>query len=396
MLMHRIKLENLLSFGPNVQELELGPLNVLIGPNGSGKSNLIEAISLLRAAPNDITAPIREGGGGDHWVWRGEAYPGESRVEAVLETDIFDFLRPPLRYSLTFGPFHYGMMSFREEITEFEPIGSRTGNVERYLDRSIDRVTLRYRDESVGTVQQPMDPNLIRSDQSILSQIRDPFHYPEITSMGTALAGIHLYRSWFYGRSTPQRLPQRADLPNHTLMEDGRNLGMILNRLESDSQSKNRLLVALRRLYDGIDDFYVQVEAGSIQVFLREGSLPVPATRLSDGTLRYLCLLAILCDPSPPPLVCIEEPELGLHPDILPGLADLFREASERCQLIVTTHSDTFVDALTETPESIIICEKEEQQTRLRRLERKDLSHWLEKYRLGELWTSGELGGNRW
>ena len=92
-------------------------------------------------------------------------------------------------------------------------------------------------------------------------------------------------------------------------------------------------------------------------------------------------------------MICLEEPELGLHPDILPGLADLLREASERCQLIVTTHSDTLVDALTDTPESIVICEKESGQTRLKRLDKKELSHWLEKYRLGELWTSGRAGG---
>ena len=63
MFMHRIKLANILSFGPDSQELELKPLNVLIGPNGSGKSNLIEVIGLLKAAPSDVLAPIREGGG---------------------------------------------------------------------------------------------------------------------------------------------------------------------------------------------------------------------------------------------------------------------------------------------------------------------------------------------
>ena len=114
----------------------------------------------------------------------------------------------------------------------------------------------------------------------------------------------------------------------------------------------------------------MHIEAGSVQVFLQEGDITIPATRLSDGTLRYLALLAILCDPTPPPLVCLEEPELGLHPDILPGLADLLREASERCQFIVTTHSDTFVDALTDTPESIVVCEKEDGKTTLKRLDR--------------------------
>ena len=84
MFMHSIKLENILSFGPNPQELELRPLNVLIGPNGSGKSNFIEVLGLLKAAPTDIVAPIREGGGSDNWIWRGEQSRSTARVEIVV------------------------------------------------------------------------------------------------------------------------------------------------------------------------------------------------------------------------------------------------------------------------------------------------------------------------
>ena len=122
----------------------------------------------------------------------------------------------------------------------------------------------------------------------------------------------------------------------------------------------------------------------------------MPATRLSDGTLRHLCLLAILCHPEPPPLVCIEEPELGLHPDVLPALAGLLREASERSQLIVTTHSDILVDALGETPEAVVVCENRTGATSMQRLELEELARWLEKYSLGELWTRGDIGGTRW
>ena len=93
MFMHRIRLENILSFGPDAQELELKPLNVLIGPNGSGKSNLIEVIGLLKAAPSDVMAPIREGGGGDNWIWRGEPTATEARVEVVLSGLFFSFRR---------------------------------------------------------------------------------------------------------------------------------------------------------------------------------------------------------------------------------------------------------------------------------------------------------------
>ncbi len=124
--------------------------------------------------------------------------------------------------------------------------------------------------------------------------------------------------------------------------------------------------------------------------------MTIPATRLSDGTLRYLCLLAVLCHPSPPPLVCIEEPELGMHPDILPTIADLLRDASSRSQLIVTTHSDVLVDAMTETPDVVLVCEKVDGATTIRSLPLAEVKIWLEQYRLGELWTRGELGGTRW
>jgi predicted ATPase len=166
-----------------------------------------------------------------------------------------------------------------------------------------------------------------------------------------------------------------------------------LNKLRP--KAKNDILSALNHLYPDIDDFNVQIEGGAVQLYLEEGSFSIPATRLSDGTLRYLSLLAILCHPDPPPLVCIEEPELGLHPDVLTHLADLMIETSQRCQLIVTTHSDILVDALTERPEDVIVCEKHDGMTTLQRLDSRDLSQWLGKYRLGQLWLKGELGGTR-
>ena len=398
MFMHRIKLKNILSFGPDGQNLELKPLNVLIGPNGSGKSNFIEVIDLLKAAPTDLAAPIREGGGSENWIWRGDQEWPETtaEVEVVVRQGFGVMEMPPLRYSIDFGPFIFGIAHLNEEIGEVGGDEQDGGGSERYLKRKSQRVAVSHRDESGGRSWRELVGMEIRPDQSILSQLKDPFQYPEITSLGTSLAGIRHYREWSFGRNTAPRLPQKADLQNHFLSEDGRNLGMVLNRLEGEPKAKKQLLSALRRLYEGIDDYHVTVVSGSVQVTLHEGNIPIPATRLSDGTLRYLCLLAILCDPNRPSLVCIEEPELGLHPDVLPGLADLLRETSQRCQLIVTTHSDALVDALTETPESIVVCEKEKGQTKLKRLDKDDLAHWLEKYRLGELWTSGELGGNRW
>jgi predicted ATPase len=94
--------------------------------------------------------------------------------------------------------------------------------------------------------------------------------------------------------------------------------------------------------------------------------------------------------------MCIEEPELGLHPDVLPTLAGLLKEASQRTQLIVTTHSDVLMDAMSDTPESVVVAERGDNGTTLTRLNADKLKPWLEKYRLGQLWTRGDIGGTRW
>ena len=104
----------------------------------------------------------------------------------------------------------------------------------------------------------------------------------------------------------------------------------------------------------------------------------------------------MLCHPDPPPLICLEEPEIGLHPDILPTVAELLASASERSQLIITTHSDVLVSALTDKSESVLICERDQNSTTLSRLNPKKLKDWLDKYPLGELWRMGEVGGTRW
>lgn len=388
MLIRRIKLENLLSFGPETKELEFGPLNVLIGPNGSGKSNLIEALGLLQAAPKDLTAPIREGGGIRDWIWHGDPRASVAHIEAVVENPKGT---QALRYRIGFAEKGQRFELTDERIENEQP---DTGHDKPYFYFELrgGRAVLNYKDSG----ERQLRPEEIDPEQSILAQRKDPDHYPELTYLGEAFGRIRLYREWSFGRYTPPRLPQKADLPNDFLGEDARNLGLVLNRLKREPKVKNRLLEALRKLYEGVTDFDVIIEGGTVQVFFQEGNISVPATRLSDGTLRYLCLLAILCHPTPPPLVCIEEPELGLHPDILPTLSELLRDASERCQLIVTTHSDVLVDALTDMPESVIVCEKHGEKTEMRRLNKDDLAEWLDRYSLGELWRKGELGGNRW
>ena len=196
-------------------------------------------------------------------------------------------------------------------------------------------------------------------------------------------------------RVSDGRMAEGAHERSDFLNRDGSNLALVLSNFSGEN--KRHLVSALQKLYDGIVDISCRVTRGTVALFLEEvGDREIAATRLSDGTLRYLALLAILLHPEPPRLVAIEEPELGLHPDLLPTVSDLLRSASKRTQLVVTTHSDVLVDSLTDVPESVVVCEKHNGQTEMRRLDRNELATWLEKYRLGELWTSGELGGNRW
>ena len=185
-------------------------------------------------------------------------------------------------------------------------------------------------------------------------------------------------------------------MPNLSLAGDGSNLGLVLNKIKRNADARQALKSAIQELYEYIDDIDVQVEGGTVQVFVYEGRMAVPATRLSSGTLRFLCLLAILCHPEPPPLICLEEPELGLHPDLIPTISRLLQEASERTQIVVTTHSDILVDTLTDRPGAVLVAEKGEGGTRLTRLDAEQLEPWLKDYRLGKLWTRGDLGGTRW
>ena len=387
MLIRHIRQTNLLSFGPDSGGLELKRLNVLIGPNGSGKSNLLEGIDLLRSAPRDLVAPIREGGGIHDWIWRGDPH-GTAHIQAIVENP-----QGPkaLRYWLGFAERGQRFELIREFIEDEQ---SSKGREKPYIYYAqLDgHAVLNSKDEP----QSDFRPEKIKPEQSILAQRKDPHHYPELTYLGEALSRIRIYREWSLGRDSPLRLPQKADLPNDFLQEDGKNLALVLNRFQGEPAVKQRVLDALHKLYEGITDFYFSIEGSTIQLFLEEGDVVIPATRLSDGTLRYLCLLAVLCHPQPPPLICIEEPELGLHPDILPTVSRLLLEASERSQLIVTTHSDMLVDALTNEWWSIVVCEKRDGQTVMRRLDEEKMAAWLENYRLGELWSSGEIGGNPW
>jgi predicted ATPase len=311
LLITSLRIKNLLSFGPETKPLPLTRLNVLIGPDESGKSNFIEAISLLQAAPKDLSAPVKEVGGVRDWLWK-----GTSNAEATLEVIIANPRgQMPLRHSL----------SFTEPGARFELTEERIENERPYPGKASAYFFYRYRNGypviKERAIEEPNSPDqealagqesgderklkreTLNPEQSILSQVKDPERYPVLAYLDASYSRIAIYREWTFGRYTPPRQQQKADLRTDSLMTTCENLALVLNRIRP--KGRKRLLEAIKALYPEIQDFNVQVDAGRVQLFLEEGDYSIPATRLSDGTLRYLCLLAILCHPDPPSIgVC--------------------------------------------------------------------------------------------
>ena len=389
MSIQTLRLNGLLSFAPDSAPLDLRALNVLIGPNGSGKSNLIEAIELLAAMPRDLAATIRDGGGASEWLWKGNQ-GGPAEIDAVLNGAP---TRRPLRYRLQFDAVQSRVEVTDEAIEEAAPLPEKPPGSD---------VFFYYRfQQGNPVINMAGGPRLrlenLRPDQSVLAQRKDPDLYPEVTWLGERLGGFHTFREWSFGRYVALRQPQPADLPEDRLLPDSRNLALVLNQIEHDNGGE-RLNDLMRRFYPRFERLSTRISGGTVQFYLHEQGLraPIPATRLSDGTIRFIALTAALLARDAPPLLCIEEPELGLHPDALPLLGELLVEASARTQLVVTTHSDALVSALTDHVDSVVACERLGDGTVLRRLDPNDLTAWLDEYRLGDLWRMGELGANPW
>jgi predicted ATPase len=375
MFIRSLTLSNILSFrepGP----LELKPLNIFIGANASGKSNLIDCIGLLRALPGSANNYINDRGGAENWIWKGTRGIGIPTIRAELALG-----KESLRYDIVFTAVESVLAIQSEQLSIADlPYLIRLG-----------------RDLNIWGEGPPETSNGpgVPLAESALSAYRNPKD-ARITVAARAFGGIRIYRDFITGTRDDARIGVSSSGPKRPLEEDGSNLALTLQELDFQGgfQDVKRYL---NQLSDRFEDIKVRPEGGRSQLYLQErGAGMVSATRLSEGTLKFLCLMAILCDPKPGPLICIEEPETGLHPDALALVGNALREASTRTQLIVTTHSDALVDRFTDEPENVVVCERDfDEGTTFRRLSREKLKEWLDEYTLGELWRRGEIGGTK-
>ena len=377
MMIERLRVQGLLSFGPDGIDLPLEPLNVLIGPNGSGKSNLLQVLGLLRTAAGGERA-LFDGRDWEKLLWQD---PSRMSDDAPAKARVVADVTPPglerqWSYHLELFP------STGRHVKEHIPMAGKSELDILHGYYSKIRLYSNWAFGSLASIRDGQGP-----------PVKPP--WPDDTEKVVSIPIVGQDKGVRYKRDLYNPIASWPYEDDKWLTETAGNLPSVISRFPSDRRVV--LEEHLKRLYDGIVGITTPFIDGKVSVVIEEkGGRQIPAERLSDGTLRYLSLLTVLLDPDPPPLIGIEEPELGLHPDIVFELAKLLVEASNHSQLVVATHSHTLVDALTDHPTSVVACDKHEGQTWFKRADPEVLESWLDEHSLGQVWSMGGIGGNRW
>lgn len=396
-LFQSLRLDGFLSFAPGSPAVELRPLNVLIGPNGSGKSNLIEAFELLQALPTSLQSHLRGAGTPADWIWKGKPRCNKATITAVLQRDG----HPSEEYRLALGLAGQRLDVDEEGFREREPAsGGDSALVYVDISGKSAKVATKFvgpNGPSPDYEINLIDRQFVRSEESIFTQRKEVVSYPDLNDLAARFGAIYSFGEWSFGRYGPQRAPQSTALPNDVLMPDGSNLALFINDLAHvDFEARSQLDDYVKRFLPRFERITTRISNGTAQLYFHEAGYhePIAAQRLSDGTLRFVTMLAALLAPKQAPVICLDEPELGLHPDAMTIVAELLLETSKRTQLVVTTHSEALVSRLSDDADSVLVCEHLGGMTALERLDPEKLKFWLEKYTLGEIWRVGELGGN--
>ncbi len=401
-LIKRIELKNFLSFGPDSPAVELGPLNVLIGPNGSGKSNLVNALSFLHRLPEGLEHARTVLGDPSTVVWSGKGSEFALTVDLCSHT-----IESSPKYQIGIrvgGGGQYWLL--RELIVGQTHLDEKTGVFLEeprevvYYNGNGTVATIRdaAASETQAANRRVDTEDKFRVEETILAQRAYPTEYPLIHYVADSFKFTSAFRSWPFGWDSQARNAQTTSQPANRVDEDWRNYQLVLNRICGEPKVKARVLHFLDALAPGLRDIGFDTLGGAGTLRVTEGDRNVTMDRLSDGTVRVLAMLAVFCHPKPPPLIIFEEPEMGLHPDMIPTLADLLREASERTQVVVTTHSDILVDCFTATPKVVLVCEKRNGQTHIQQARPSTIP--MKKggapLSLGVQWIRGSIGGKRW
>jgi predicted ATPase len=361
---------------------EPGKLNVVIGPNGSGKSNLLRALALLqKSVQGDLPEEILRMGGIAPLLWDGQVHD----LSWTLE------MTPPEPPAPTNGASEYELVLRQLGATSaYRVERERLGKL---LERRPGHAATFDVDER-GLVAHE---GSVADDQTLLSLVAGPFGNPAVLGFRDTLASWGIYHDIHVdaGAALRQAAVTRLD---KRLAPDGQNLIPVLHTLYTGDREFKRSVDAAMTAAFGLDYeelLFPPAADQRVQLRLRWRSLKTEqsAANLSDGTIRFLLLLAVLANPEPGALIAVDEPETGLHPGMFPILAELAAEAAERTQVIFTTHSPELLAAFTGEPPTTTVAQWSEGATRLDVVDGEELRRWLSQYSLGALFRSGELEG---
>lgn len=317
--------------------LSLTPVTVVVGPNGSGKTNLYRALRLLSAAAEGTFArSLGDEGGMPSVLWAGpRKKSATARFTAGVELDDIAYeiacgLMPPPQ-----GPFKLDPDVKDETVWVLE---GRT----RHVVAKRDAGSAWLHDAEGKRTAFPFD---LWNGESVLAQLSEPHRFPLLSALRGALVQWRFYHHFRTDPDAAIRQPQ-VGVRTPALAHDGSDLAAALMTVQEIGdrallhQSVERAFPGARlELYEEQGRFGFRLEMPGL---LR----PLESAELSDGTLRYLCLVAALLSPRTPPFLAFNEPETSLHADLLPALAELVTDAGTRGQILVTTHAEPLARAL--------------------------------------------------
>ena len=344
------------------QTLELGRLNVLIGSNGAGKSNLIEIFRFLREIVNQNLADYTgTKGGADSLLHFGRKQSAE------------------MSFQLNFGEGH-GKSAYFVSLKPTDEDDFLIGKEKAY--DSIEP------DHAEGYIK-PISASARESKLKILDN--------EVAQ--TVWKDMDSFRVYhFQDTSDTAAVKFTCDVEdNRVLRPQAENLAAFLYWMQQKQPDHfANLEDTLRQIAPFFEEFRLapsKLNTEKIRLEWKEkgNDAYFNAAALSDGTLRFICLATLLLQPELPPIILLDEPELGLHPSAIAVLADLLKAASVSSQIIVSTQSVTLVNQM--NARDIIVVDREGGQSVFRRLDETALKGWLEDYALGELWEKNVLGG---